>query len=230
MAATIAECRSATVATATRAAKVEALNSWSACRVRMTSSTRATSADGACPSSSVRKCAACEPPGPAATGSRPVRRRCQAATVAGTRLMSRQALRRFASGSLERTSGSRGRRERHRGAQRVERVAVARQAAEQIEDRRGQRPRLREPRREGGTLGGATAARRTRADAWCPRSSRSGPGPRPRSRGSRAAPPPRPPGRSPSVPRSRPRARPCMRPPEPSSWLCPPELIILDLH
>ncbi len=51
MAATTAACMSATVATATRAAKVEALNSWSACSVRITSRTRATSAEGSLPSS-----------------------------------------------------------------------------------------------------------------------------------------------------------------------------------
>ena len=106
-AATIAACRSAQVATATRAANVEALNSWSACSVSVTSMTRATSGVGASPSSSVRNQAAWESAGTLAdTGSRPVRMRCQAATVAGTSVVSRIALRRFASASLARTSGS----------------------------------------------------------------------------------------------------------------------------
>src|SRR5207247_18195 len=75
IAATTAACRSASVATATRAAKVEALNSWSACSVSATSITRATSSLGSRPSSSRSTYAACEPPGGAVTGARPERRR-----------------------------------------------------------------------------------------------------------------------------------------------------------
>ena len=102
----MAECRSARVATATRAANVEALNSWSACSVRATSITRATSALGARPSSSVRNHAACESAAAFVTGSRPVRMRCQAATSAGISAVSRIALRRFGSGSMDAASGS----------------------------------------------------------------------------------------------------------------------------
>ena len=57
-AATMAACRSVRVATPTRAANVEALSSWSACRVSTRSRTRATSRDGALPSRSSRKYAA----------------------------------------------------------------------------------------------------------------------------------------------------------------------------
>ena len=46
MAATIAECRSVSVAAATRAANVDALSSWSACSTSDTSNARASSADG----------------------------------------------------------------------------------------------------------------------------------------------------------------------------------------
>ena len=50
--------------------------------------------------------AAWEPPARAGTGSRPVRIRCHVATTAGTRFMSRYALRRLASRSSRPRSGS----------------------------------------------------------------------------------------------------------------------------
>ena len=84
----------------------------------------------------------------AANGARPVRMRCQAATVAGIRVMIRHALRRFASRSLARDVPVDAGRERDGGTERVERMAVARQALEQLTDRRGQGTRLLQPRRE----------------------------------------------------------------------------------
>jgi len=106
MADTIAAWRSASVATATRAANVDALSSWSAWRVSTTSRTRATSGDGARPSTRLRKYAACESDVGALTGALPLRIRCQAATVSGTSAVRRTAFRKLASGSLARVSGS----------------------------------------------------------------------------------------------------------------------------
>ena len=56
--ATTAECTSLSVAAVTRAAKVDAFSSWSACRTSATSNARAASADGRSPVSSNRKFAA----------------------------------------------------------------------------------------------------------------------------------------------------------------------------
>ena len=106
IAAVRAAWRSASVATATRTANVEALSSWSAWSVRIVSRTWATSGAGGRPWRSRRKWAACEPPVSAVTGSCPVRRRCQAATTPGIRAVRRNALRRFAASSPARPSGS----------------------------------------------------------------------------------------------------------------------------
>ena len=79
----------------------------SACSVRTMSSTpRATSGDGARPSAA-RGYAACEAPASPGTAARPVRMRCQASTISGTRFMTRKDVLKFASGSLARASGSR---------------------------------------------------------------------------------------------------------------------------
>ncbi len=58
IAATMAECMSVSVAAATRAAKVEALSSWSACRISATSKARVATALGRSPVSMYRKFAA----------------------------------------------------------------------------------------------------------------------------------------------------------------------------
>ena len=77
----IAECRSDRVAAVTRQAKVEALSSWSACRVSATSKVRVSSSSGSLPKSMYRKFAAWLRSLRGATGSLPVRTRPMAAVI-----------------------------------------------------------------------------------------------------------------------------------------------------
>ncbi len=80
MAPTIAEWMSVSVAAATRAAKVEAFSSWSACSTSETSNARAASADGRWPVSMYRKFAACPSAGSGSIGPPPAAIRPQVAT------------------------------------------------------------------------------------------------------------------------------------------------------
>src|SRR5439155_1553711 len=106
----IAECRSDMVAAVTRAAKVEALNSWSACRMSATSNVFTSSGVGLPPRSMARKFAARESFGFGATRGFPERMRSHAATSVGICAVSRTALRAVASRELSAESGSKAER------------------------------------------------------------------------------------------------------------------------
>ena len=76
----------------TRAVKVDAFISWSACRIRAASNVFAAAGLGCSPASMCRKLAACERPGSGATGSSPRRRRSYRATIVGIFAIRRVAL------------------------------------------------------------------------------------------------------------------------------------------
>src|SRR5262245_36087270 len=103
---TIDECRSDMVAAVTRAANVDALNSWSACRMSATSKVFAASGLGLAPVSMYRKFAARFILGLGAISALPRRIRSQAATRVGIWAVSRSALRAVASLELSAASGS----------------------------------------------------------------------------------------------------------------------------
>ena len=73
MAEVMAECISDKVAAVTRAANVEAFNSWSACRIKAISSARSAVEEGLVPFSCKRKSAECEIERSASTTGLPLR-------------------------------------------------------------------------------------------------------------------------------------------------------------
>ncbi len=75
MADVIAECMSDSVAAVTRAAKVEAFNSWSAWRTSAMSKARTAEERAVSPSSILRKSSACVRPGSGGTKGLPSRSR-----------------------------------------------------------------------------------------------------------------------------------------------------------
>ena len=81
MAPVMAECMSESVDAMTRAAKVLAFSSWSACRISATSSARVAVSDGFTPFSISRKFAECESVGSGSTIGLPLRMRSKMATI-----------------------------------------------------------------------------------------------------------------------------------------------------
>ncbi len=131
----------------------------------------------------------------------------------------------LASGSLDRTSGSRTGGQGDRGAERVQRVAVAGQGTEQRRHLGGQPARPRERRREGaaGRGLGQLAVPEELGDLL--ERDRGRRGRRSRSPGNRGAPPRRPPRRSPTVPPPRPPGPPSSPPASPSRMAVPPRWV-----
>ena len=86
---TMAPCRLASVPTVTRAAKLEALEPCSACRMKSTSANRAASAEGLSPFSIHSQLAACDRVESAATGERSLRSASWAAMIVGSWLVRR---------------------------------------------------------------------------------------------------------------------------------------------
>ena len=103
---TTPECTSDSVAAVTRAANVEALNSWSAWRMRATSKVFAASGVGFLPLSMYRKLAARFSLGFGVMSGLPRRMRSQAATSVGICAVRRIDLRSVASRELSSASGS----------------------------------------------------------------------------------------------------------------------------
>jgi hypothetical protein len=103
---TTAECTSDRVAAVTRAANVEALNSWSACRIRAVSKVLVASGVGFLPLIMYRKLPARLSRGFGATGALPRRMRSQAATRVGSWAVRRSDFRSVASRPLSAASGS----------------------------------------------------------------------------------------------------------------------------
>src|ERR671918_435954 len=106
MAEVMAECRSDRVAAVTRAANVDALNSWSACRMSAMSNVLTASSVGFLPAIMYRKLLARLSFGLGATGDLPRRTRSQAATSVGICAVRRIDLRMVASRELSPASGS----------------------------------------------------------------------------------------------------------------------------
>src|ERR1700719_4761687 len=92
MADVMAECMSDNVAAVTRAAKVEAFNSWSACRMREISNARSALADGFVPLSCNRKFAEWDSDLSGSTTFLPLRMRSYAATIMAICEVNRMAL------------------------------------------------------------------------------------------------------------------------------------------
>ena len=106
MAAVTAEYRSESVAAVTRAAKVEAFNPWSACRIRPMSKVLAASSAGLLAGQHVEEVRRPGSPGLGATGGLPRRMRSHAATSVGICAVRRDAFRSVASRELSAASGS----------------------------------------------------------------------------------------------------------------------------
>ena len=106
MAPVTAEWMSDSVAAMTRAAKVEAFSSWSACRISAMSKARVAVSEGFSPLSIHRKFAAWESVGSASTIGLPLRMRSKRATIMAICEVSRKLLRTLASWELSASSAS----------------------------------------------------------------------------------------------------------------------------